>query len=129
MALSDPGAVLGAAARQHCNGLPELAGGSDTTYRPTSWNLAGPGPDRLHVVPGHVVETAAAGGRWLAILHRTGIDERGVRVSPHFLEGYRVASHERVWTDCFSCRARIRWVDDARARRALRRRARRRLYA
>jgi hypothetical protein len=80
---------------------PELAGGPDATYRPTFWNLAGPGPDRRHVVPRHIVETAAAGVRWLAILDRTGIDQRGVRVSPHFLEGYRVASHERVWTDCF----------------------------
>src|SRR5437660_11550 len=97
--------VLGAIACKLCDCSPELAGGFGTTLWPTSRNLAGPHPDRLHVVPGHVVETAAPGVRRLAILHPTGVDGCGVRVSPHLHEAFRVAPHDNLWTDCLSCRA------------------------
>src|SRR5258706_8241309 len=129
LALSDPGAVLGAIARQHCSRRPELAGGSVAKVWPASWNLAGPSPDRNHVVPGHVVEAAAARVRRPAILDRTGIDQRGVRVSPHLHEGCRVASHDDLWANCLSCRAGVRWIDDPRACGAVRGRAGRRLCA
>src|SRR5258705_6952400 len=115
LALSDPGAVLDPAARQHCNRFPELAGGLRATHRPAFWNLAGPGPDRLHVVPGHVVEIAATGVRRPAILDRTGIDQRGFRVSPHLLEGCRAAQHEALWANCLSCRTGVRGVATSRA--------------
>src|SRR6202008_1735879 len=96
---------------------------------PASRNLAGPHPDRLHVVPGHVVETAAPGLRRLAILDPTGIDGCGVRVSPHFHEGFRVASHDNLWTDCLSCRTGLRWIDAPRACGAVVGRARGLVYA
>src|SRR4029077_13954050 len=129
LALSDPRAVLGAAARQHSSCVQELAGGFGATHWAAFWRLAGPGPDRHHVVPGHVVETAATGVRRLAILDRAGIDQRGVRVSPHLPEGCCATSHDDLWADRLSCRAGIRWIDDSWAGGAVRGCTGRRLYA
>src|SRR5688500_802825 len=68
LALSDPGGFLAASGCQRIDCLPKLERGSGAAQRLALGHVGCSRADWLYVVRGHVVEAAAAGLRWIAIL-------------------------------------------------------------